>query len=92
MKINKEALRELALSLHFELDEIQLQKLFHESEFLLTSLEELDNLNVDVLSPMHYPINRSCNTLRADEPKACKNPEEYLQNVKKRFGKYVVVK
>jgi aspartyl/glutamyl-tRNA(Asn/Gln) amidotransferase C subunit len=92
MKITKEELKSLATSLYFELDDIELQKLYSESELLLTSLERLSYFEVDNLNPMHYPIENSHHSLREDEPIKTENPNEYLKNAKNRKGKYVVVK
>ncbi|MDR3330342.1 MAG: hypothetical protein LBS76_03615 [Mycoplasmataceae bacterium] len=92
MKINKEELKNLALSLHFQLDDEQLEKLYEESDVLLTSLEKLSDFNVDNLEPMYYPINHTHHTLREDKPIAVQNPDSYLSGAQNRKGKYVVVK
>ncbi|MDR3257427.1 MAG: hypothetical protein LBT17_01375 [Mycoplasmataceae bacterium] len=92
MKITKEELKLLATSLYFELDDVELQKLYNESEFLLTSLERLSYFDVDNLEPMYYPNNNSHHSLRDDEPIKIENPDMYLKNAKNRKGKYVVVK
>jgi aspartyl/glutamyl-tRNA(Asn/Gln) amidotransferase C subunit len=92
MKINKEAFKELASSLRFELNEQQLQKLYEESEQLLNSLEGLDSLDVNNVTALHYPINNSFNKLREDVPLKQKDGGIYLKNAKHHQGKYIVVK
>jgi aspartyl/glutamyl-tRNA(Asn/Gln) amidotransferase C subunit len=92
MKINKEIFKQSALSLHIELSETLLQKMCKDSETLLTSLENLLTLNIDDVKPMHYPINKSFNTLREDEAIKIYDSNNYLKNAKHRQGKYVVVK
>jgi aspartyl/glutamyl-tRNA(Asn/Gln) amidotransferase C subunit len=92
MKINKDAFKELALTLHFELQEHELEKLYVESESLLSSLENLANLNVDNIPPMHYPISHSFNTLREDQALKIHDSDNYLKNAKHHLGKYILVK
>jgi aspartyl/glutamyl-tRNA(Asn/Gln) amidotransferase C subunit len=92
MKINKESFKELALSLHFQLNDNQLQKLYEESEQLLTALENLDNLDVSNITPMHYPISHSFSSLREDESIKNHDAHNYLKNAKNHHGKYIVVK
>ncbi|MDR1234490.1 MAG: hypothetical protein LBJ97_00190 [Mycoplasmataceae bacterium] len=92
MKIDKREFKELAASLHFTMDNVQLDKLYQESEFLLTALENLSSLKVDDLTPMHYPFSASSHLLRDDVAIEIKEPEKYLNNAKNRFDKYVVVK
>ncbi|MDR1991488.1 MAG: hypothetical protein LBP70_02060 [Mycoplasmataceae bacterium] len=92
MKIDKKELENLAISLHFKLDNNQLNCLYKESEDLLNDLEHLDTLQVGNLQPMHYPINHSMNTLREDIAVKVNSPEDYLKNAKHSIGKYVITK
>ncbi|MDR0674875.1 MAG: hypothetical protein LBF36_01245 [Mycoplasmataceae bacterium] len=92
MKINKEIFQEAALSLYFVLDEPQLERLYIESTQLFTSLENLNNLNVDNVSPMHYPFSHSFSALREDKVVKIYDTDNYLKNAKHHQGKYIVVK
>ncbi|MDR2369095.1 MAG: hypothetical protein LBD63_00505 [Mycoplasmataceae bacterium] len=92
MKINKEIFKESALSLHFALNDHELDVLHAESENLLTALEGLANFNTNAVEPMHYSIPYSFSTLREDKAIKIYDSANYLKNAKNRFGKYIVVK
>ncbi|MDR0826086.1 MAG: hypothetical protein LBM72_02395 [Mycoplasmataceae bacterium] len=92
MKISKNVFKKLSLSLYFELDDVQLDKLCVESENLLDQLERLDYINTDNVTPMYYPHDKTSSALREDKPEATKDPESYIKNAHEKHGKYVVVK
>ncbi|MDR0739551.1 MAG: hypothetical protein LBF00_01525 [Mycoplasmataceae bacterium] len=92
MKIDIKELKALGLSLHFEMDNQQLEKLHKESEDLLTALDSLSNLDVGAFAPMHYPFKNSSNSLREDVASQNNDPKKFLKNAKDVNGKYVVVK
>jgi aspartyl/glutamyl-tRNA(Asn/Gln) amidotransferase C subunit len=92
MKIDIKELKTLGLSLHFEMDDQQLEKLHAESEFLLTSLQNLNNLQVEGFAPLHYPFKNSLHSLREDIAIKNIDSKKFLKNAKQLQGSYVVVK
>lgn len=91
MFVTKEKIKKLAKSIMIDLTDQQIEKLDNDFDIILQQMELVQQINTDLVEPMHFPIETSHFTLREDKVEDMLSQSEVLQNSPESQNGYIVI-
>lgn len=90
-KFSKEALKDLANRVMFDLNDQECEELQEEFEIYLKQLDLLNKINTDDVEEMVYPFETPTVYIRKDEVSHVMNVEDAMKNAPESRENYIVV-
>ena len=92
IKVTKELIKELADDIMIDLTEEEIDKVLSTEQNMMQEFLKVTTMNVEGVSPMHYPFDITNTYLREDEDSFKITKEDLMRNASSKNEDYVLIK